>query len=109
MHLSTRVVGDLGVIHIDGEVDTVHAPKLREAAERLLADGAHSLVIDFRDIEFIDSAGLQAMVQSYKAADARGGTVTVRHPSDFTLKLLRLSGLDEVLLIEGSAQLERGA
>jgi anti-sigma B factor antagonist len=108
MHLSTQVVGDVGVIHIDGEVDTVHAPELREAAERLLGDGARSLVIDCRAIEFIDSAGLQAMVQSFKAAQAQGGTVTVRDPSEFTLKLLRLSGLDEVLLIEHPAQLERG-
>jgi len=109
MHISTRVVGDLGVIHIDGEVDTIHAPKLREEAERLLGDGAHSLVIDCRDIEFIDSAGLQAMVQSYKAAQAKGGTVTVRDPSAFTRKLLRLSGLDGVLQIEDLTELERGA
>ena len=109
MHLSTRVVGDLGVIHIAGEVDTTHAPELRDAAERLLRDGARSLVIKCGDIEFIDSAGLQALVQSYKAAQARGGTVTVRDPSEFTLKLLRLSGLDEVLLIDDPTQLEHGA
>ena len=79
------------------------------AAERLLGDGARSLVIECGDIEFIDSAGLQALVQSYKATQARGGTVTVRDPSEFTLKLLRLSGLDEVLLIDDPTQLERGA
>jgi anti-sigma B factor antagonist len=107
MQLSTRVVDDLGVIHIDGEIDSVHAPKLRAAAEQLLGDGARRLVIECRDLEFIDSAGLQAMVQSYKAAQAKGGTVTLTEPSDFTVKLLQLTGLDEVLLTP--TELERGA
>jgi hypothetical protein len=33
----------------------------------------------------------------------------VRDPSEFTLELLRLSGLGDVLLIQDPTQLERGA
>ena len=61
-------------------------------------------MIDCRDIEFIDSSGLDVMVEAYKLAHAKGGTVTVRRPTAFTYRLLQVSGLDTVLLIEGSPE-----
>ena len=101
MQLSTEVVGDVGVIRVRGEVDSIEAPNLDDAAMDLLGDGARSLVIDCRDIDFIDSAGLQVMVRAYKEATTHGGTVTVRRPSAFTLRLLQTVGLDTVLIIDG--------
>ena len=101
MQLSTEVVGDVGVIRVRGDVDSIEAPNLDDAAMALLADGARSLVIDCRDIDFIDSAGLQVMVRAHQEAHAHGGTVTVRRPSAFTLRLLQTVGLDTVLIIDG--------
>jgi anti-anti-sigma factor len=101
MKLSTEVVDDVGVIRIRGEVDSTEAPSLDDAAMDLLGDGARSLVIDCRDIAFIDSAGLQVLVRAHQEAHAHGGTVTVRRPSAFTLRLLQTVGLDTVLIIDG--------
>ena len=70
MQLSTEVVGDVGVIRVRGDVDSIEAPNLDDAAMALLADGARSLVIDCRDIDFIDSAGLQVMVRAHQEAHA---------------------------------------
>ena len=101
MQLSTEVVGDVGVIRVRGEVDSIEAPNLDEAVTDLLGDGARSLVIDCHDIHFIDSAGLQVMVRAHKEARAHGGTVTVRRPSAFTLRILQTVGLDTVLIVDG--------
>ena len=62
---------------------------------------ARNLVIDCCEIDFIDSAGLQVMVRAHKEAQAQGGTVTVRRPSAFTLRLLQTVGLDTVLIVDG--------
>ena len=67
----------------------------------LLGDRARSLVLDCRDVDFIDSGGLQVMVQAHNEAHAQGGTVTVRRPSAFTLRLLQIVGLDTVLIVDG--------
>jgi anti-sigma B factor antagonist len=101
LQLSTEVVGDVGMIRVEGEVDHLEAPTLETAASQLLSDGARSLVFDCSDIDYIDSAGLRVLVKAYNKAHGQGGTVTVRNPSAFTCELLQVVGLDTVLAIDG--------
>jgi anti-sigma B factor antagonist len=101
MHFSTGVFGGIGLIRIDGAVDTTTAPELGEAAERMLSTRARSLVIDCHDIDFIDSAGLHMIARAQGRARARGGRVTIRCPSAVTLRLLKVSGLDAVVFVDG--------
>ena len=74
---------------------------LDEAAGQLLGDSARSLVIDCQDVAFMDSAGLQVLVRAYQQAHEQGGTVTIRHPSAFIERLIQITGLDTVLVIDG--------
>jgi anti-sigma B factor antagonist len=101
MQLRTEVVGDVGVIRVCGDLDAIHALKLQEAASEALGDGARSLVIDCQDIGFIASDGLRVMVRAYKQAHAQGGTVTIRRPSALTYRLMQITCLDTVFLIDG--------
>ena len=69
---------------------------MREAFERLpvVADGR--VVVDLRQVTFIDSSGLGAIIALYHragAADARLQLVC----GDVTLRLVRLMHLDEVM------------
>jgi anti-anti-sigma factor len=45
-----------------GEVDMVAAPKVEEAVRRLCVEGTTRIVLDLREITFIDSTGLRAML-----------------------------------------------
>jgi anti-anti-sigma factor len=101
MHFSTGVVGDVGLIRIAGAVDDLTAPELDEAAERMLSGRARSLVIDCHDIDFIDSAGLRVIVRAQVLASRRGGTITIRCPSELTLRQLRVTGIDTLVVIDG--------
>ena len=101
MQLNTEIVGDVGVIRVRGEVDAITAPKLHETATEMLSDGARSLVIDCHDIDFIASDGLEVMIRVWEQAHTQGGTLTVRRPSALTYRLMQLTRLDTVLLIDG--------
>jgi len=81
--LSMEVVGNVGVIRVRGEIDGPEAPELAAVAGQLLGNGARDLVVDFSSVEFIDSTGLQALLQAHQQAHAQGGTVTVRGASPF--------------------------
>ena len=94
VHLSMEVVGCVGTIRVWGEVDAVSAPTLQDVADRMLRDGARDLVIDCRDIEFIDSTGLRAILHVCLRTQDGGGTATLRSPTEQTSRLLRITGLD---------------
>jgi anti-sigma B factor antagonist len=102
MQLDLAVMGNRGVIRIAGDVDAGAAPQLREVAKRMLRDGTLRLVIDCGGIEFIGTAGLDVLLDTHRRARLQGGTVTLRRPSAIALRLINMTGLDSVLVIEPS-------
>jgi anti-sigma B factor antagonist len=100
MHLSVSVEGGVGTIRVRGDLDITTAPALRDLALSVLRDGATRLVVDCIDLTFIDSAGLNVLVQAHRAARAQRGTLTIRRPSRMLLSLLEMTDLDGVLTIE---------
>jgi anti-sigma B factor antagonist len=109
VQLNSEVRGDLGVIRVTGDVDTLTAPDLNDLAERMLGGRTRNLVIDVRDVEFVDSTGLHALADAHRLADSRSGTVTVRGPGPFLHRLLQITGLDQVLVVDGLLDAEDGA
>lgn len=87
---------DSATVVVAGEVDVVTAPDLLSACEGL--DG--SVTIDCRACEFIDSAGLAALLQVRKRLLASGGELRLRDPSPAVMRVLEVSGVVAVLAIE---------
>ncbi len=86
------VSGDLdheGVMEIDDEV--------RSAVKR--APGR--IVFDCSEVSFVDSSGLRLLVEAESMAYSASGRFTLRRPSPQLRTLLRISGLDELMIIEG--------
>jgi len=48
-------------IHCHGRLITEDTPRLRELVQPLIAEGGH-IVLDFGDLEYLDSSGLGALV-----------------------------------------------
>jgi anti-anti-sigma factor len=82
------------VVRVRGELDLVTAPRLAQLLRAQLAEGCAVLVVDLTGVEFLSSAGLNALAQAGRLAtttDARivligGGNRNVRMP-------LEMSGL----------------
>jgi len=97
MNLNMQVDGEVGLIRVRGELDQVDAPRLHAATDMMLSDGVRDLVIDCHGITFIDSAGLQAILDAHTRAQSEGGTLTLRRPSAVARRLLEITGMDAVL------------
>lgn len=68
-NLRREDVGDVAVVVVEGEVDMVTAPALREELESI-APGT-SVVIDLCDTPFMDSTGLRVLFAAGQAPDGR--------------------------------------
>jgi len=81
-----------------GELDLMTAPRLREELRPWLADdGIASLNFDLADLRFVDSSGLQALIDFRRELDARGATMAVVRPQRTVRMVLRMMGLEDVL------------
>jgi anti-anti-sigma factor len=93
------------VCALTGELDLMTAPRLREEARPLLDDtGVVGLTFDLANLRFVDSSGLQALIDCRRELDARGATMAVVRPQRTVRMVLRMMGLEDVLeASDGSA------
>jgi anti-anti-sigma factor len=102
MELSTFIAGDsVAVLTLAGELDLEVAADVAAAGQALLAASQCSaLSIDMAGVEFIDSTAIGALVTIRNSALADGREVRLRNPSAKVVRVLRLTGLADVFLVE---------
>jgi anti-sigma B factor antagonist len=80
-----------------GELDLATVPELREQMIAATEAGARSLVLDMREVSFMDSTALAAIINAKKRM-GEGGQVTLVLPRDSYGRLIfEATGLDGVL------------
>jgi anti-sigma B factor antagonist len=100
--LNTRSEADRTVLEVAGEVDVYTGPTLRDRISDLLDGGANDLVVDLGKVDFIDSTGLGVLVGALNRAKELGGSLQLICAQERVLKLLRITGLDQVFTVRAS-------
>lgn len=103
LHLETVTAGaDCAVLRIAGEVDVYSAPQLRERVIQLLADGIPHVIADLREVDFLDSTGLGALVGSLKRLRQQDGSLKLVTGTGRIPQLFLLTGLVRVFALHQS-------
>lgn len=87
------------IVRAEGDIDLTTASILREALARALEKPV-SVVVDVGDVGFIDSSGLNAFVLGHQQAQSSGHSLRLRRPSPMLCRLLEITALDAILLID---------
>jgi anti-sigma B factor antagonist len=82
-------------IRLAGDIDLATVPQLRQVLDAHARNG-QTMVIDLRDVEFIDSMGLAALVRARHRALSRGARLVLVAPPESVYKVFRLTRLDEL-------------
>ena len=100
MDMEITKIAENGVITliINGRIDTTTAPVLEK---EILADikDNDKLVLDFKDVEYISSAGLRVLLSSHKIMEKKGG-MTVKSINEALEEIFEVTGFSDILNIE---------
>jgi anti-sigma B factor antagonist len=96
-HLAEDVIGDVAVLTVTGELDLYTAPLLRESLQRMGEQGYSVILLDLTGCGFLDPIGLSVIVGGLKRARAKGGDLAVCGAPELVLKVLRITGLINVV------------
>ena len=92
--LKTSLVGeDTSVIHATGELDFATRDELVEMLATIEELGTRGIILDLRDLSFIDSAGLHVLIAAHKRAFAGGWRFQIVCGPGRVWRALALSGL----------------
>jgi anti-anti-sigma factor len=86
-----------GRLILSGELDIATAPQVEAAARAMLAQGVSRLVIDLRELTFIDSSGLRMLILLSDRAVGDAWTLGLIRPTDRSLSVFEITGADENL------------
>ncbi len=82
------------IVHLSGELDHHSAVRVRGALDLMLRDvTVREMLLDMRDVTFMDSAGLGVVLGRYKTISARGGKMIVSGMRTSIDRIFRMSGL----------------
>ena len=91
------------VVTIAGEVTFSNVNGLGRELASVLKAGARNLVIDLREVAFIDSSGLSALLTASAQARERGGAVALVHGAQ-PPSIFRFRGVDRLLSLYPSQE-----
>lgn len=89
------------VIKVIGELDLHTAAPLWAVLESHLAAGRRFLRLDLSGVTFLDATALTGITSVHKELLGRRGTLVITGVRALVSRVLRLTGLDEVLFVGG--------
>lgn len=96
---------DVLMIYLSGEIDHHAAACLRERIDpRILSGNFARVVLDFGGVTFMDSSGIGLILGRYRLLQNLGGTLAVQRADPQVTRLLRLSGIADMVILERGAK-----
>ncbi len=86
-------------IVLKGRLDTTTAPELEQAAKESLTD-VKELKLDFKELEYVSSAGLRVLLATQKVMTKQGGTMVIRNVSPEVNDIFQVTGFADILTVE---------
>ena len=93
MDVTVRNSSYCGLLTVSGELDIETAPQLTKVLDWLCQQPHHQVTVDLRQVTFIDSSGLGALIRAQHALAAESGRLVLSGPSRPVHHLLDITGL----------------
>ena len=104
VQIETHTEGPVLVVKLlDRALDAYAAGSFNDRMAELIQEGHDLIVLDMEAVEFLDSAGLGAVISCLKRLGRRG-SVALCGCKAAVLQVLRLARMDRVLTIAGDAE-----
>ena len=95
--LEVRSQGKATIIAVSGELDLASSPALQEELDR--ASDSDMLIIDLRELDFMDSTGLSVLVRAHQRAEEQGRRLAMVKGPQQVQRLLSLTGVADRLTV----------
>lgn len=88
------------VIYLSGELDIYTSQKFKEKLYGIADSTDSDILIDCKDLNYIDSTGLGIFVGALKRAKQRDKEISLRNLKENVKKLFNITGLERVFTIK---------
>ncbi|QDU54775.1 STAS domain-containing protein [Aeoliella mucimassa] len=87
--------GAVDVLCLEGTLNAEQAAELATTIEPVAAAGAPMVVLDLTNVQLVDSAGLESLLDCCDLINHVGGSIKLASPSPLVADVLRLTGVEK--------------
>ncbi|MEW6259586.1 MAG: STAS domain-containing protein [Thermodesulfobacteriota bacterium] len=99
MEITQSFQKDRCVLSLNGRLDSNASPELDRKIGEIIDGGCTQLVIDFKKLDYITSAGLRIMIKTAKALKGKSGGLVLCEMADYVREVFEIAGFDKFLPI----------
>ena len=94
MTASTRLVGGVTIVDLRGRIVLGEGSTgLRDLVQHLAIEGTKKILLNFRDVDYIDSSGLGELVSAFTSIRSQGGELKLLNLTKRVRSLLQITRL----------------
>jgi len=94
-----RREGDAAILSVSGELDLRTSPELEKRLGTAFDAGTELVILDLRQIEFMDSTGLRVLLGAHQRAHESGKRFALVRGADQVERVLTLTGVRDLLTV----------
>jgi anti-sigma B factor antagonist len=96
---NVRKAGDVAIVDLAGRITLGEGSGLlRSTIKDLVANGQKNILVNLKEVSYLDSAGLGELVGSYASVTHAGGSIKLLHPQAKVHDLLQVTKLFTVFV-----------
>jgi anti-sigma B factor antagonist len=87
------------IVRINGKITFEHCPALASQLDPVLVEGVNEVVIDFKNVPFMDSSGIGEVLRLFKLMRDRNGSLVLINPNRKLLSLFSMYRFEKFMKI----------
>src|SRR5690349_9262271 len=103
MEIQTIQHGSYTEVVPNGRLDEYWASHLESGLQQVIRGGVHRIRLNMSSVTYLSSAGIRILLQSYKQLNEINGSFGVIEPSQAVRRILDMTRLSPLLILENAA------
>lgn len=89
----------INIFKLEGRLDSNTSQDFEKAVFNAISNGSKHMIFNFRDIDYISSAGLRVILKATKALKREEGKIMLCNMQDYVKEVFEIAGFDAFLPI----------
>ena len=99
MEIIEEVQNGINIFKLNGRLDSNTSQGFEKKVFQAITDGSKNMIVDFKDLDYISSAGLRVILKATKALKREEGQIMLRAMQDYVKEVFEIAGFDSFLPI----------
>lgn len=96
MQIKLEEKSGISIFRIVGDIDINTSPEVKKSFDKTVSEKNNKIIINLKDVSYVDSSGLATLVEILKNLRAYGGTLKLTNLSDKVRGLFEITKLDKL-------------